>query len=369
MPTQQWGPWKNVEALPEGGQGHLFKVQHVDTGVVAALKRLKNPKRFDRFEKEVKAAQSLSHPNIAALLDADAKAEKPYAVFEYVDGGSLGSIPKQELKKISRKRRIQWCEQVCDGLAHAHSAGMIHRDIKPDNLLVTADGETIKMCDFGLVYFEESVKRITRTQEQAGSKFYTAPELGDGRASNVTPAADIYSLGKVLYYLLNNGRIFDREKHRDPRWDLATRLNNPYLEHVSVALDSLIEYDLSKRTKTANEALEILRSARRKLMQKAPCRGKPETHRCVFCREGNYEVVAHTKAHAGNLGYGDEGNTNNQYFIFVECNVCGNSQRFKFKLGADWFATTSPTDNPDTPGLRIVRTPGRNFHIPGEEPS
>lgn len=350
--AQQWGPWKNRGDLPVSGQADVFKVENASTQQVGALKRLKNIKRLARFEREIRASSSLDHPHIARLMDADINATKPYAVFEYISGGTIGEIDKDELLAIPINIRFDWCEQLCEALIHAHSKGVVHRDIKPANILLNDLKTSVVLCDFGLAFVDDD-NRFTETLEQAGSKFYLAPECEDGPAETISPATDLYSLGKAIYYIFS-GRTFSREKHREEKFELSKVLHEPFFEHVSVLLDKLIQHTPSDRYQSAAEVLAAVKSARRLLELRAPCVGKPDTHLCIFCRQGRYVVVAQSRDN-WQMGYADEGIDGNQEdFIFVECDVCGNSQRFKYYYGgAEWLATV---DSSDSNGERRVRT-------------
>ncbi|MDY3554842.1 serine/threonine-protein kinase, partial [Gemmata sp. JC717] len=197
-----------------GGAGQVFHVRHSETGQIGALKRLKNAKRHERFKSEVEAVRKLDHPGIVRLLDANLDADPQYAVYEYEPGGNLGEVPVTELLSLPLSQRLDLCEQVCDALAVAHKSGLVHRDVKPDNILISQNRRTVRLCDFGLVYCEDG-ERQTATMEQVGSRFYIPPELEEGRSEEVSPASDIYSVGKVLYYLIT-GQVFSRERHRDP---------------------------------------------------------------------------------------------------------------------------------------------------------
>ena len=217
--AKSWGPWKNLAQIGEGGMGHVFQVKHSETGQTGALKRLKNSNRHGRFNQEVEAVRLLEHPGVVRLINANLDHEPFYAVYEFEPGGSLADIPVDELLAIPLSQRLVWCEQLCSALAHAHSKTLVHRDIKPDNVLISEDRSSARLCDFGLVYFDQG-ERFTETMEQVGSRFYLAPESEEGRAEEVGAGLDIYSLEKVLYYVVR-GRIYARERHRAPENDLA----------------------------------------------------------------------------------------------------------------------------------------------------
>jgi serine/threonine-protein kinase len=148
----------------------------------------------NRFLREARLAARLSHPNVVAVYDAgEADGGRPYIVMEYVDGTTLegrGPLPPAEAVALAA--------QACDGLAHAHAAGLVHRDVKPHNLLLRRDG-TLKVADFGIARAAEATA-LTQVGTVLGTAAYLAPEQAAGE--EITAAADVYSLGAVLYELL-----------------------------------------------------------------------------------------------------------------------------------------------------------------------
>ncbi len=342
MSKQIWGGvWQNEGEIDAGGQSNVFKVQHIDTHRVGALKRLKNPKRLDRFQNEVQAIRKLEHPNIIPLIDANLKEEPFYAVYEYESGGSLADLSVKELCAIPLSQRLGWCEDICDALQEAHHHSCIHRDVKPDNILLSPDHTKARLCDFGLVYFNDDGERVTATMEQVGSRYYIPPESEDGRADMVSSQSDLYSMGKVLYYVTSGGRIFAREKQREPGYDLAKSSDDPYLEVISRIVDSVVTDDPGKRLKTALELKNQIYAARDCIIRRLPCPGVEKTYRCMFCGVGFYKQICLSGGvHSGdaiNNGY-KEGNIGQEYMVFLECTVCGNCQRFKLKYGGEkWF--------------------------------
>lgn len=167
---------------------------------------------IQNFQNEAIALDLVRHPNIVSrlghgtALDLNGTAFH-YIVLEYLDGGDLAALARRE--PVEFERALLYLQQVCSGLAHAHECGVIHRDIKPQNLLLTADHQTIKIADFGVARLEASEGAITRV----GTNIYAAPEhnpllqtsqLGTASLSSerLTPAADIYSLAKTAYTLI-----------------------------------------------------------------------------------------------------------------------------------------------------------------------
>ena len=241
MSKKTWGDWENLgDDAKEGGMGHVFKVKNLKTGQIGALKKLKGskPERIQRFKMEVETINCLDHPNIIKLIDSHLDEEPFYAVYEYEEGGSLGDLSEDELLSLSLENQLQLCEQVCNGLSAIHNESLVHRDIKPDNILISKDRKTVRICDFGLVFVDDD-ERVTLTKEQVGSKFFIPPELEDGSADEVTLKSDLYSMGKVLYYIIT-GEKFAREVHRLPKYNLAKIKNNPYFESISRILDKTV---------------------------------------------------------------------------------------------------------------------------------
>jgi eukaryotic-like serine/threonine-protein kinase len=155
------------------------------------------PAFHDRFLREARLAAQLSHPNIVQVFDVGEDDGRPFIVMEYVEGATVGDELKQR-GQLEPEEVVDLALQVCGGLEQAHAAGLVHRDIKPQNLLLRPDG-TVKIADFGIARAAETTK-LTQVGSVLGTAAYLSPEqaLGD----EVTVAADIYSLGCVLYELL-----------------------------------------------------------------------------------------------------------------------------------------------------------------------
>jgi eukaryotic-like serine/threonine-protein kinase len=193
------GRYRLERPLGHGGMAsvHLAHDSELDRPVAVKLlaESLAGDVEFrKRFLREARLAARLSHPNVVAVFDAgEADGGRPYIVMEYVDGTTLegrGPLPPAEAVALA--------VQACHGLAHAHAAGLVHRDVKPHNLLLRTDG-TLKVADFGIARAAEATA-LTQVGSILGTAAYLAPEQAAGE--EVTPAADVYSLGAVLYELL-----------------------------------------------------------------------------------------------------------------------------------------------------------------------
>jgi serine/threonine protein kinase len=209
---------KNGTTLGQGGQSHVFRVIDVrgDQEGDFALKRVLNPARHDRFRNEIDAIKRLDHPNIIKLvdhsaLDIDASDNKQFLVMPVAEGGDLSRSDRLGLYKGSIEAVLQVAKQIASGLRAAHAAGIIHRDIKPENILFPGIGHEIWIADFGICLIQAQ-PRSTETGEVVGPRAFMAPELEDGGRLDASAAADVYSLGKVIYYMISGGVIVPRER-------------------------------------------------------------------------------------------------------------------------------------------------------------
>jgi serine/threonine protein kinase len=212
------GPYRLLERLGEGGMGMVFKARHLKMDRAVALKLVRKeflatPHALERFGREVRAAANLSHPNIVAAFDAAEVGGCHYLAMEHVDGIDLARQVKRG-GPLPIGAACEFVRQAARGLQHAHERKVVHRDIKPGNLLVTRpepDGPVVvKILDFGLARFESErseVNRVTQVGSFVGTVDYIAPEQGeDARAADIR--ADIYALGGTLFFLLTGQAPF-----------------------------------------------------------------------------------------------------------------------------------------------------------------
>jgi len=222
------GPYLVLDRLGEGGMGQVFKAKHEHMGRLVALKvirkdRLSHPKAVSRFYQEVRAAGQLHHPHIVLAFDAGEANGTHFLSMEYVDGQDLQCL----VGKVGPLPAAQACDyirQAALGLQHAHERGLVHRDIKPQNLLVTSTPDeqtaesvdrgwgTVKVLDMGLCRWRQGLteedRGLTREGSFLGTADFTAPEQArDPRTAD--SRADLYSLGCTLFYLLT-GRVMFR---------------------------------------------------------------------------------------------------------------------------------------------------------------
>ena len=326
--------WQIIESLAEGGQAHTFLVNDLkgQSETRYVLKRLKNINRIDRFKREVEAVRNLVHENIVRLIDFDLEAEKPYLVSEYCSGGNLSNAEPFWLNQPVQA--LELFQQICQGVAYAHSKGIIHRDLKPDNIFLrTKEGPAV-IGDFGICYLEDDGTRLTLTEEAVGPRLFMAPELEDGRLHDITPKSDTYSLGKILYWLLS-GRVFSREKHQDPQWDLKGQnldsplsWNNIYLEHVNRLLNLMIVNDKDQR-RSVDNILVLSRQVTRLVQKEFTPISKDIKQPCLYCGYGVYVVRAADNDQTRNFGLNAVGSPDWRILV---CDYCGHVQLFRL----DW---------------------------------
>ncbi len=199
--------------LGRGGMGVVYQAEHGIMERRVALKVIKreytaNPVAVERFHREIQAAARLDHPNIVAVYDAEQSGEVHFLVMECIDGVSLDRLVAEK-GPLPVAEACEYVRQAALGLHHAHERGMVHRDVKPHNLIRTADG-VVKVLDFGLASVVEGGQdRLTRTKVVMGTPNYMAPEQSvDARSADAR--SDLYALGCTLYHLLAGRPPFSR---------------------------------------------------------------------------------------------------------------------------------------------------------------
>jgi serine/threonine-protein kinase len=192
------GRYRIERTLGYGGMAVVYLAHDEELRRLVAVKvlaeHLSGDSAFrERFLQESRLASRLSHPNVVQVYDAGEADGRPYIVMEYVEGDTLA-----ERGKLAYEDAVPLALQACAGLQHAHAAGLVHRDVKPANLLVR-DDDVLKIADFGIARAAE-LTRLTQHGTVLGTAAYLAPEQAQGE--EVTAAADLYSLGAVLYEVL-----------------------------------------------------------------------------------------------------------------------------------------------------------------------
>jgi len=256
------GRYRLDRELGRGGMGTVYLARDVQLDRPVALKFLgglvDNSEEYrQRFIREAKAAARVNHPNIINIYDISASMGRAYIAMEYVEGLSLHAYLREK-KRLSPRESVNLMLQACSALDAIHKVGIVHRDIKPDNILI-AKGGLVKLTDFGLAKAENA--RITATNVVMGTPAYMSPEQTYG--SDVDARSDIYSMGLVLYEMLTGttvfrgGDILTRQQTETPP-PPSTIVND-----IPSALDRIVMKCLAKnpadRFQTAEQLIQALR--------------------------------------------------------------------------------------------------------------
>ena len=261
-----------LEILGEGGMAFVYKARDMQLERFVAIKTLKpnyvNQETFvDRFKREAKTAANLNHPNIVQIFDWGIE-EEPYFVMEYIEGNTLTSI-------ISKNRTISLSDilfigaQVSSGLHAAHQKGLVHRDIKPGNIMITPDGK-VKVTDFGIVSLQNEESDITKTGSILGTASYISPEQAQGKPVSIE--SDLYSLGTVLYELITGKAPFSGDspistatKHLTEKPEKPSLFRRDLPKGVESAILKLLEKATYDRFKSAEDLRATLLQQRKSL--------------------------------------------------------------------------------------------------------
>ncbi|HZY83685.1 MAG TPA: serine/threonine-protein kinase, partial [Gemmataceae bacterium] len=265
------GKYKVLERLGSGGMGSVYLCEHKVMRRRVAVKVLPtakadDPSSLERFYREARAVAALDHPNIVRAYDIDQDEKLHFLVMEYVDGSSLQEIIKK-VGPMSVERAAHYMRQSAMGLQHAHeSAGLVHRDVKPGNILVDRTG-TVKILDMGLARFfhdEEDILTKKYDENVLGTADYLAPEQAlDSHGVDIR--ADIYSLGATFYFCLTGRTPFTEgtvaqkliwHQTRAPRAIRSFRSDVP--EALLAIIDRMMAKEASQRYQTPLEVVEAL---------------------------------------------------------------------------------------------------------------
>jgi serine/threonine protein kinase len=266
---QEIGPYRIVRCLGSGGMSKVYLGQHGDTGQEVAIKVLRpdliaRSNAVQRFEVEFHAARKLDHPNMVRAYDFFADAALVYLVLEFVDGPSVAQILREKTC-FSEAQAVRWMTQIAGALEVAHRNQLVHRDIKPGNILI-APGDEAKLADLGLAKDLLAKKELTQSGASLGTLLYMAPELYEN-ARRADHRSDLYSLGVTLYQLITGRFPFAGGQLTVLKNKLVNRFATPreVIPEVCPAIDDavcrLLEAVPDKRPSGCAELLEMLATA------------------------------------------------------------------------------------------------------------
>ena len=202
------GRYRIIGLLGRGGMGEVYRATDLALGQSVALKILpedaatSEEQLLERFHSEVRIARQVSHPNVCRVYDLGEADGVPFISMEYVDGEDLASL-LQRIGRLPADKALETSRKICAGLAAAHDKGVIHRDLKPQNIMLNKRGEVIIM-DFGLAALAD---QLHGPEARNGTPAYMAPE--QLRGDSVTPKSDIYALGLIFYELFTGKRAYE----------------------------------------------------------------------------------------------------------------------------------------------------------------
>ena len=261
------GDYELLEEVGRGGQGVVFRARQKSLNRIVALKVIglgqwATQAHLKRFRLEAEAAASLDHPCIVPIYEVGERDGQCYFSMKFVEGGQLDEVVKHT--PISIRQAVELIAKVARTVHYAHEHGILHRDIKPGNILLDAKGEP-HLTDFGLARLVESESTVTRTLEVLGTPSYMAPEQATGNNAKLTSTTDVYGLGAVLYQLLTGhppfagGTTYETIKlllETEPR---PPRLWNPKVDRdLSTICLKCLEKDPQRRYSSALALAEDL---------------------------------------------------------------------------------------------------------------
>jgi serine/threonine protein kinase len=252
--------------LGQGGMGAVYLAHHPGLNRPVAIKVLpgdlaSKPEFKERFFREARLAARLEHPNVVQVHDVGEEQGVHYIAMQYVEGRSLDAILKDK-KKLALHEALAITKRIAVALSAAAKLGIVHRDIKPHNILISKDG-VVKVADFGLAKDEDSNRSISEPGEIMGTPYYMAPEQAKGE--KVDHRGDIYSLGATLYHMLSGRRIFDGGT---PVSIVMKQINDAPIpireiepsvsEPVAAILEKMLQKDPANRFPSAEELVKAL---------------------------------------------------------------------------------------------------------------
>ncbi len=262
------GSYEVLRVIGEGGMGKVYEARHTRLHTKRfAVKLLhhelaRQPEVVTRFQREAEAASVLTHPNVVGVYDVNTSADgRPYIVAELLHGEDLGSHLERR-GKLATVEAVHIVRQVCHALGAAHAHGIVHRDVKPENVFLAGPSATVKVLDFGISKVSETSDGLTKTGTVMGTPDYMAPE--QARGDRVDARADIYAVGAILYRALTGRKPFEGS---DPMAILTAVLTQEperptTLEpSIPLSLELVVQRTMAKTPSERFQTMEALEQA------------------------------------------------------------------------------------------------------------
>ncbi len=275
MTGQKIAHYQILDKLGEGGMGVVYKARDTKLDRFVAIKFLTS--RFasteehkTRFLREAKAAAALSHPNILSVYEIGDHADEMFMVMEYIDGQTLHSHISNRTygTGVPIRKAMEWVTQIAEGLKAAHERNIIHRDIKPQNVMIASNGQ-IKIMDFGLAKLKSNVG-MTKSGTSLGTLSYMSPEQSQGKTAD--DKSDIWSLGVVFYEMLTGEPPFKGEHEAALLYLIVNEeppapsaLNRKIPPHVDAVVEKMLQKDPDRRFQSAGEVIKALEDLQREV--------------------------------------------------------------------------------------------------------
>ncbi len=281
-----------IEELGKGGMGRVYQVKDQKLDEEMALKVLKpeiaaDRGMIERFKNELKLARKIAHKSICKMYDLNEEEETPYITMEYVKGEDLKSFIRRK-EKLSEEETIAIAKQVCEGLKEAHELGVIHRDLKPQNIMID-EKNNAKVMDFGIARSVEA-PGITHTGMMIGTPDYISPEQAEGEEAD--QRSDIYALGVILYEMVTGSVPFKGDtafsvalKHKTKLPQDPKKINPDISENLSRLVLICLEKERERRYQTAEGLLNDLRNLEDGLPLGTKIRPRRETFIAALIRK------------------------------------------------------------------------------------
>jgi serine/threonine protein kinase len=296
------GRYEVVDRLGAGGMGVLYLARDPLLRRTLAIKVLAvdDDDLRERFAREARSAAALSHTNIVTIFDVGEDAGYPFLAMEYLDGETMAEMIRRKAP-VALQRRLQMLLELCAGLGYAHRLGIIHRDVKPANLMITGNG-TLKILDFGLARLtHDNTSGLTQAGALLGTPNYMSPEQVQG--GTVDHRSDIFSVGLVLYELLTYRKAFSGEGMHVILHKIVHERPQPLREldpAIDPALERIVERAIEREPDRRYQSLELL-SADATAFLKALA-GRPDADATVIIRRGERPELPPRKSDASSGG-------------------------------------------------------------------